>query len=378
MTSAAVNAHGPMLIGTMFSIVLYGIIITQVYIYYTTYKKDPKWTKIFVFIIFFADTLNTVFNGVYMYQSLILHFDDPPFLERANWCFVTEPVTTAVIGMMVQLFFAWRILVLTRSRVMTAIVVAFSITGGVCGIVTGYEVTIHPVFSEFAATHGHVVTGWLAPAGAADIIITSTLVWYLVRSFPIQSDKTGFRESDLVIDRIIRVTMQTGLLTSTVAIINLIVYLGDSHSGAHLLLNFPLCKLYSNSLVSSLNSRGGWQYGREGSDRATSSSRDVGAFQDKDNFVRSQGLETAHSGWDQDSIFSTRRGPIDKARHLIDSMRSTNKTKPEVFVHVESHEMRDVGIQDKRPPIAGDSPDAVGFCPTRRKAEPSLGSDSNV
>jgi hypothetical protein len=34
-----VNSHGPMLIGTMINIFLYGIMITQVYIYYTTYKR---------------------------------------------------------------------------------------------------------------------------------------------------------------------------------------------------------------------------------------------------------------------------------------------------------------------------------------------------
>jgi hypothetical protein len=33
------NSHGDMLIGTTINILLYGIMIAQVYIYYTTYKR---------------------------------------------------------------------------------------------------------------------------------------------------------------------------------------------------------------------------------------------------------------------------------------------------------------------------------------------------
>ena len=76
------------------------------------------------------------------------------------------------------------------------------------------------------------------------------------------------------------VTVQTGLITALCAIINLILFLIfvrpipssfnlsflntllSSHqpTGLHLIFNLPLSKLYTNSLMSSLNSRSGWQY----------------------------------------------------------------------------------------------------------------------
>jgi len=61
------NSHGPMFIGFVFNVLLYGIMVTQVYLYFTTFKKyfqaahrqtsqlnpthlprDKKWMKLFV------------------------------------------------------------------------------------------------------------------------------------------------------------------------------------------------------------------------------------------------------------------------------------------------------------------------------------------
>ncbi|KAJ7505205.1 hypothetical protein B0H11DRAFT_408755 [Mycena galericulata] len=66
----------------------------------------------------------------------------------------------------------------------------------------------------------------------------------------------------MLVDRIITMTVHTGVLTSVCAILDLILYLVDP-TGLHLAFNFPLCKLYTNSLISSLNCRSGWGYGPE-------------------------------------------------------------------------------------------------------------------
>ena len=50
-------------------------------------------------------------------------------------------------------------------------------------------------------------------------------------------------------------TISNGLLVSVVAILNLITFLALPSSGLYLVFNFPLAKLYTNSLMSTLNSR---------------------------------------------------------------------------------------------------------------------------
>jgi len=189
-----------------------------------------------------------------------------------------------------------------------------------------------------------------------------------------------------MVDRIIRVSVQTGLITSMVAIVDLVVFLADP-TGTHLMLNFPLCKLYSNSLISSLNSRGGWKYG----DTSTLPPQEVRTIpQERSGQVNND----MQSGWDDDVAYSS-RNPGTKAAHLFDSMRPGSRAKPEVFVHVESHEMRDVTSMEKSSSLSLDSRGKgaqlpapgrngvvvvippSGYPPSREPHEPSIGSSES-
>ncbi|KAF8195382.1 hypothetical protein BJ912DRAFT_139137 [Pholiota molesta] len=39
------SLHGPLFLGYLFNTTLLGILMTQAYLYYTTYKRDNLWTK---------------------------------------------------------------------------------------------------------------------------------------------------------------------------------------------------------------------------------------------------------------------------------------------------------------------------------------------
>ncbi|KZP05244.1 hypothetical protein FIBSPDRAFT_967444 [Athelia psychrophila] len=104
---------GPMLIGTMLDILLYGIMIAQVHTYFTTFPKDRKLFKCFVLFLLVANALNVLFDAVYVYQTLVVHYGDTPYLMTANWVFATDPAMTGIISSSVQFFFAWRVKVIS-------------------------------------------------------------------------------------------------------------------------------------------------------------------------------------------------------------------------------------------------------------------------
>ncbi len=54
-------------------------------------------------------------------------------------------------------------------------------------------------------------------------------------------------------------------------------------SGLHLVFNLPLSKLYTNSLMSSLNSRAGWRFGGTGNGETTD-----------DDMARNEGKRNTH------------------------------------------------------------------------------------
>ncbi|CAA7266024.1 unnamed protein product [Cyclocybe aegerita] len=240
--------HGWLLVGCTLNILLLGVTFVQVYMYYNEYKGDRPWLKILIAFIMFLDVVNSATLSAFLYRSLIIFFGNNEALTIGEWMLGTGAWTTAVIASAVQSVFAWRIYLLTKKWIYLAIIWFLAITGTAAGIATAVQTGIPLPFSELRDTEA-TVTAWLASEVAADIIITSVL----------HKHKTGLERSDMVIDRIIRATLQTGLLTMIVASLDLFFFLFDS-TGTHFMFTF-LPKLYANSLLSSLNSRSGWKFG---------------------------------------------------------------------------------------------------------------------
>ncbi|CCM04477.1 uncharacterized protein FIBRA_06657 [Fibroporia radiculosa] len=68
------SIDGPALAGSFMNIMLYGVMITQIFFYYTTYTNDTIWSKYYVGVLFLADTLNSFFNIWWIYNTLINNF----------------------------------------------------------------------------------------------------------------------------------------------------------------------------------------------------------------------------------------------------------------------------------------------------------------
>ncbi|KAH0586221.1 hypothetical protein H2248_007476 [Termitomyces sp. 'cryptogamus'] len=262
--SPAEIAHGPMLIGTTLNILLYGITISQLYLYHISSNRDGPWIRSLVYLLFVGDTVQTLFTVLYLYDSLIKQFGNIAYLMTGNW---------GMLGGLVQVFFAWRVKVLTRSIMITIVIFLCAASSFFMGIATAVAISIVPRFVEFQRFKVIVII-WLVCSSFADIVITATLVSYLVflreqilaRCIVLMFDqtkrRTGFSQTDTYIDRVIRLTVQTGFITAIWAFVDLMVYLLNP-TGLHLLFNFPLSKLYTNSLMSSLNARSFWQHDNE-------------------------------------------------------------------------------------------------------------------
>ncbi|KAF5340757.1 hypothetical protein D9611_007491 [Ephemerocybe angulata] len=352
MRNPALIAHGPMLIGFTLNAVLFGIMITQVYLYFTTYKKDRLFLKLLVLFLLVADTVNTVFDFLYLYHVLIQHFGEAAFLEKADWLFATgkntfskamvpvsstfialsdprvDPVMTGIIATTVQLFFAWRIRVLTKNWFLVCIVTTLAVAGFVGAAVATYDAGgATPKFLDF---RNFKVWRFYNPLsrenepydGSKAVVI----LWLTSAS---RKHKTGFKNSDMMVDRIIRVTVQTGLVTSIVAILDLVFFLADP-TGTHLILNFPLCKLYTNSMMSSLNSRKGWHISTE--------------IETSEGALTEESFHTSSLPMDRTTGTTSTGGQL---RSFLTSSPKVNcphfgpNNRPEIFVSVESHEVKD-------------------------------------
>ncbi|EKM76860.1 hypothetical protein AGABI1DRAFT_108490 [Agaricus bisporus var. burnettii JB137-S8] len=162
--------------------------------------------------------------------------------------FPLQPLMTVAASTPVQLFIAWRIIVISEKRHIPFIIGLFSLisTGG--AIWLAYTVVDIREFSRKAELHWPALT-WLIAAMIADVIIAASLGYSLAKR------RTGIAQTDDTINRIIRMTIQTGLVTAIFTILEMICFLLIPNSTLNFVWDLALSKLYTNALLSTLNAR---------------------------------------------------------------------------------------------------------------------------
>ncbi|KAI6043658.1 hypothetical protein EDC04DRAFT_633830 [Pisolithus marmoratus] len=270
MASPAQNIQGPFFIGLTVNILLHGVLTTQVYLYFTKYKTDTLWLKTFIVVLYIADSFNCIISIYYIYNALVTHFGDDASLLTANWAGTRSSHVPQLnyndlhdyrCRLDVQHFFAWRVYVLSKNILVVLAIILCSLVNFAGSLGATVSVALNPSFTLLPGLTTEV-TMWLVGAVLADMIIAISLVWHLGRH------RHVFPALNSTINRILRMTVQTGVLTTIVAIIDLTCYLTIS-SGIHLIFNIPLSKLYTNCMLSSLNARKGWTYDGSSSSEPT-------------------------------------------------------------------------------------------------------------
>ncbi|KAJ8698217.1 hypothetical protein PTI98_004951 [Pleurotus ostreatus] len=164
-----------------------------------------------------------------------------------------DPIVMVMISTPIQCFIAWRINIISQSKAITTVIVFFSFSSlvGAYSAAITTSVTKSLTYPSLQRMSPAIIT-WLVSSATADVIITSSLVYHLYKR------KTGIRATDDIINRIMRLTIQTGMITALFAALDVISFLAIKNTSMNFLWDFPLSKLYTNSLLSTLNARAGW------------------------------------------------------------------------------------------------------------------------
>ncbi|KII86587.1 hypothetical protein PLICRDRAFT_699908 [Plicaturopsis crispa FD-325 SS-3] len=323
MTSPATDIHGPALVGILLSTLLLGICLLQTAQYYSAYNKDPLWLKIYarvlkllteidrlngdfqVAALALANTLQTAFSCYWIYNSLVTNFMNVEALQVLTWPLASDPAMVGVIAFSVQAFFAWRIKVITGKTLLSMSILFCSFITLVGGIAVAVRLRYLDDFRGWTVQRVESILTevWLVPAALADLAITISLPWHL------RQKRTGIAKTDSAIQKIIRLTIRNGALSTIFALLDTITFLALPRWGLHLGFSFPLPKLYTNSVLSSLNARDPSRHSAFSDGSKDEPSKDV----PNELFVSVNVQKTIHADdWhQQSSVQSIKMGPID-------------------------------------------------------------------
>ncbi|KAF8508407.1 hypothetical protein JB92DRAFT_638881 [Gautieria morchelliformis] len=243
--------YGPLMIGVFLNCILYGVLIVQTFLYFQTYKKDAASFRLFVVYLFILETINTACDMILLYEPLIIQFGQPHAEMFFPIMLAASPVLTVAMSTPIQIFTAWRISVIARSRPMAIVICILAVMSFAGGIWTTIRVADYRLLSRKPDLNESALL-WFISSGLADMLITGSLIFSLSRR------RTGHESTDISINRIIRLTIQTGAVTMIFALIDLMTFLISPTTAINFVWDFALSKLYTNALLSTLNARSGW------------------------------------------------------------------------------------------------------------------------
>ncbi|KAF8918109.1 hypothetical protein CPB85DRAFT_112786 [Mucidula mucida] len=248
---------GPLVLGHFFNWGLFGALTVQSYIYYLAFPRDRWLAKSIVASVYSLELIQTVLATRDAFRNFGTGWGDMTDLNEVGFLWFSVPVMGSIIGFVAQLFFAWRIWILSSRLYIPVIICLLSATQCIAGVWSGIYSHIIGVFSDIPE-HTFVSTSlWLGGTALCDVIVAFSMMYYLNRS------RTGFRSTNVILSRFIRITIETGAICATFAVLDLAFFLSYRHNNFHLAPSIALSKLYSNSLLVVLNARVRFVGGRD-------------------------------------------------------------------------------------------------------------------
>ncbi|KIK83376.1 hypothetical protein PAXRUDRAFT_35482 [Paxillus rubicundulus Ve08.2h10] len=241
---------GSLLAGTFASLILYGVSILQTFIYYVHYPQDRTSLKLLVVAVLLLDTLHIFLACAGLWSYLVQYYGDFANLVAIRVPLMLATVVTSLVSFVVQSFFVWRIWWLSSGPpkwIVPLILMPFVTAQPdymVKGLITPtIEAISGPLLTKIAnASNG--------TAAAVDVTIAIAMCTLLAMG------RTGFSgKTDRTLLRLIVISINTSLWTALFGFLSVILLITLPQDLVYSGFYFPLCTLYCNTLLASLNVR---------------------------------------------------------------------------------------------------------------------------
>ncbi|KAG7091710.1 hypothetical protein E1B28_008112 [Marasmius oreades] len=246
-----VNKTGPLLIGYLVNFGLFGVLSIQTYLYRLSFPNDAKKLKVLVYGVYVVEMVQTLMVAHDAMQTFGYGFGDLDAVDSVQTIWFHSGVLSGIIACVIQNYFAYRIYILSHSKIIPAVVSLLAWTQCVAAIAMSVMAETNGSTSKVAIdkTMLPIAVLWLGGSALCDILIALTMTYML------SGYDGGFRKTQDRINQIIRLTMETGSLTATFATVDLILFTVSPSVVYHMCLSIILAKMYSNSLLVIFNSR---------------------------------------------------------------------------------------------------------------------------
>ncbi|KAF7332611.1 hypothetical protein MKEN_00143900 [Mycena kentingensis (nom. inval.)] len=238
----------PILAGTQANWLLLGTLGVQVYKFYLTFPNERWWLRTLVYTLFVLEIIQTAITSHFAFSLLVVNWGAPEIFAKLPWSSLAVPIFTGITSASVQMFYAWRIFVLKRDRLwakaICVLVVMLALMQSLAAFITDARFAVTTQLAELQRLMIGVKV-WLIGSAACDVVITFTLLHILTE----YRRNTPWKRMDGLLARLIYNTIETGAITSVVAVADVILFILFPATNLHQTPALMLGKLYTNVLL---------------------------------------------------------------------------------------------------------------------------------
>lgn len=250
---------GPQVVVNILSAFLSGVATVQVYLYYFNFREDGILFRMLVGLLWLLDITHTVMTSAAFYEICISYFGHPEKFDRAPNVLIAAIFLASAIYLIVQGFLSYRVCALVPIRILGAICWIMTLVRSGSVIALGIGAVKVNSLHAYSKQYSWLLTLSITMATTGDLLTAIILSWSLWRQ------KAGLLEAtSRVVDRLIIWTMQTGILISMATTSLLVCFLTMPRNWIWVSILSIVPRLYTNSLLSSLNGRLGFKTPRNG------------------------------------------------------------------------------------------------------------------
>ncbi|KAH9933255.1 uncharacterized protein BXZ73DRAFT_101215 [Epithele typhae] len=242
------STFGATLVAIVVEATLYGITLLQTFFYFRKYHSDHWFTKSLVIILTFLDTLHLVLALHTVYWYLVTNFGNSDNLNNSVWSLNVQTDCQTFITVIVECFFARRLWLMGKNWLLVTTIVVMALLQIIAVIIFTIESFRLVQFAKFTTLTWEICLG-LGASVVGDVIIAASMCYYLYRR------RTGLGKTDSVVTMLMVYSVNSGVLTSIVALLSLILFLAMPTNLVWISVFFLLGKCYVNAFLGLLNSR---------------------------------------------------------------------------------------------------------------------------
>ncbi|KAF9467588.1 hypothetical protein BDZ94DRAFT_1248484 [Collybia nuda] len=246
-----VTVAGPLLLSYLANSGLQGVLCVQVYTYYIAFPNDRTILKIIVYATLLFETLQTLILTRDAFDTFVTHLGDIDAIDNVRLTWLAVPVSGGLVAFIGHMFFAYRLRVLSHSWIPSILVVFTAVCAVVSALALGVAATMANKLRNLTHNPAFVfISLWNGSSLVCDVLVAGFMTYYLARQRAITNSRVHRQ-----ITRLIRATVETGIISATITVVSLILYTKFRNNVYYPVTSVISSKSYSNTILVILNNR---------------------------------------------------------------------------------------------------------------------------